>query len=247
MVCFFCGSKAPKTREHALPRWLGLPLGGDVGIDTFLHGDPANLQRGPTVRRRRVDHVLRRVCGSCNNGWMSTLEQSVEALLTQLVAGSSVRLWTARQVELARWTVKTAATLSATSKEPNAIAQALRRQLAAGDDLSAHIVVSAACVADDRGTSPYWRIDCRPNGRDSPALSLMGIALGCVALEVACLNDPVALQPTLIPPLLPLTHKRLWPPTQPELWPTGHVEHAWGKERPLTVLATLRESGLVAA
>ena len=67
------------------------------------------LERRPTLTRL----VMKGVCRKCNNGWMSSLETAVEPVMRRVFAGTDVdRLPPAELETLARWTAKTAITLS---------------------------------------------------------------------------------------------------------------------------------------
>ena len=42
----------------------------------------------PTIHGQLFDMVVKRVCASCNNGWMNQIDIAVEPYLRQLVGGS---------------------------------------------------------------------------------------------------------------------------------------------------------------
>ncbi|WP_417220935.1 hypothetical protein [Arthrobacter sp.] len=48
------------------------------------------------------------VCGDCNGGWLSNLEEDVAPILKPLMSGESKHMKTAERVLLARWAMKTA-------------------------------------------------------------------------------------------------------------------------------------------
>jgi hypothetical protein len=54
--------------------------------------------------------AVKRVCGSCNNGWMSELEESARPILSPLILarGAPVELALADQLIVSRWAFKTA-------------------------------------------------------------------------------------------------------------------------------------------
>ena len=123
--CIFCGGSGKLTKEHVCPQWASqLP---EIA--------PALLQRGPTVpaspiniTRQNADGdwveveelrsqrtaglqavTVRKVCASCNNGWLSSLEVSVKPLLEKMIRGP-VTLEAEQQETLATWAVKTTLT-----------------------------------------------------------------------------------------------------------------------------------------
>src|SRR5579864_3557575 len=92
--CVFCGTslKGSRTREHVFPRWL------------LRERNLADVQISPThwrvedrtaasVRRHTLNNlVTSRVCGSCNNGWMSELEIAAQPILLPLMSDDRARL-----------------------------------------------------------------------------------------------------------------------------------------------------------
>jgi hypothetical protein len=106
-VCIFCG--APKvTGEHIWPHWSA-PL-FDKGpspnvteqFQTNHHG-----QRLSSEVRKRQGHVAAKkiyaVCGPCNNGWMSRLEEVTKPHLLALSNAESVRLDANAQSAVTHW------------------------------------------------------------------------------------------------------------------------------------------------
>lgn len=100
-TCIFCSS-SPVTAEHVWPSWL---------VDRF----PRTKIR---VRRWTASEILdypaisivtrvRAVCATCNNGWMSELENSAKPVLVPLVDGERMTLAADQQTIAAIWAVKT--------------------------------------------------------------------------------------------------------------------------------------------
>lgn len=116
--CVFCNGPAG-SREHALPTWLveamqattnpALPfyLGDRTGVG--LQGNP----------RATSDLVTKRVCSTCNSGWMGDLEGSTKEFLEDLVkpghtdfSRATLQQLRIHEPTLRRWLAKTAETLS---------------------------------------------------------------------------------------------------------------------------------------
>lgn len=98
--CLFCGGR-PVTKEHVLPTWVYDTL-GVVGPMTHVHG------ARPTRVARVFDIVLRAVCTSCNNGWLSSIEGHARNVIGPAMAGERVE-WNAEEQKLATvWAIKTA-------------------------------------------------------------------------------------------------------------------------------------------
>ena len=108
--CVFCNVPAATwSEEHVIPKWL---------LD-HLHISPQDqmfqgLAQADEVTKQRV-HASRRlvegrICASCNNGWMSRLEETARPLLVDLIDNKRAQweLSVQESALLARWAVKTA-------------------------------------------------------------------------------------------------------------------------------------------
>jgi hypothetical protein len=118
--CLLCGNdlSGRRAKEHVFPRWLLEHFGlSDLLIQPTwreaVKEGQAKDQRQHTMEG--LVHGL--VCASCNNGWMNDLEIAVRPLLLGLADGSAEpsSLAPDQRRTLARWAVKTAATLNHSS------------------------------------------------------------------------------------------------------------------------------------
>lgn len=100
-VCVFCGG-APVTKEHVWPQWISGLLDRWGPFKITRMDDP--MRWAPAL-----DIQVRRVCGSCNSGWMSDLETRAQPVLEPLIlAKPDTRLLSpAEQRILASWAMKT--------------------------------------------------------------------------------------------------------------------------------------------
>jgi hypothetical protein len=107
MTCIFCGSNETLTREHVFASWLRdyFPSGGQneylrrqIGFDS----DEVHARPGPDF-----DMVVRDFCSTCNNGWMSDLETSVQPILGPMLKGETRVISAPEQHVLATWAMKT--------------------------------------------------------------------------------------------------------------------------------------------
>ncbi len=118
--CIFCDHRlAPaaqnklhsRTAEHIFANWFRR-LSGHRVMNMYvsdLDGAAAQLNRRAPLNNL----ATKGVCRKCNNGWMSTLETSVEPILKRVFAGVDVdELDDGDLKTLAVWTAKTAVTLS---------------------------------------------------------------------------------------------------------------------------------------
>jgi hypothetical protein len=93
------------SREHVLAEWIAIALG--------LKGPGVIRMEGETVRtvtkEGSFDLVARRVCGDCNNGWMSDVESEMGTLMTSAIRNDHpVTLTRGAQAKVATWCTKTA-------------------------------------------------------------------------------------------------------------------------------------------
>ena len=109
-LCGFCGSATAKiTNEYILGQWIG-PLFGagkpDLIVRNTFKLDDTAFQPWLTYR---LDQRVRMACETCNNGWMSDLENTVRPIITPMILGHARVLLTLRdQIAIATWAVKTA-------------------------------------------------------------------------------------------------------------------------------------------
>ncbi|NJC71906.1 hypothetical protein HC031_19615 [Planosporangium thailandense] len=104
-TCPFCGAVGKLTGEHVLGDWLSR-----IGLKL----DPVALTTGPLNRIGRnigvtppFNRKVRDVCGPCNNGWMSRLEDVAKRVLTPLILGEPGNIAQAGQGRIAAWLEKT--------------------------------------------------------------------------------------------------------------------------------------------
>lgn len=118
--CIFCGHHlAPaaqnrpnsRTAEHVFAEWfrrvsnhriMNMYLGAVNGTNPeFIRRPPLNAL------------TMKGVCKECNNGWMSSLENAVEPIVLKIFGGVDLDELCGDDLEIvARWTAKTAITLS---------------------------------------------------------------------------------------------------------------------------------------
>lgn len=116
-VCAFCGASGV-TREHVWPKWLRKLTKNSGGRYRFgLSGVPSTLR---DFEAPSFSHTIRRVCRTCNTGWMSELETATEILMTSMFAGECPVLGGAEQDTLSRWMYKTALVVALLNDETDA-------------------------------------------------------------------------------------------------------------------------------
>jgi hypothetical protein len=128
-ICIFCSAalrSGNRTREHVFPDWMlrHFKIGDHVIAPQSWRGTASvsGARRHPLAAFR-----FGGVCGGCNHGWMSKLEQKVKPVL--LALSSDERhlpdLTHNEQILLSRWTRKTALVLHAASYSPPVIPRSI--------------------------------------------------------------------------------------------------------------------------
>lgn len=80
-ACIFCGSTGKLSGEHIFPDWLSKMFDDRIVGINEVRGD--NLARDWT--KSIFQDKLKKICETCNSGWMSTLERSAKDLLVALI------------------------------------------------------------------------------------------------------------------------------------------------------------------
>jgi hypothetical protein len=98
-TCIFCENSAG-SREHLWPQWI-------LSRKNF---GAFRLKRAgaPEVILNNTELTVKSVCGKCNNGWMSGLEQEAKPLLEQMFDDKPVDLDGNQQQIVAKWVAKMA-------------------------------------------------------------------------------------------------------------------------------------------
>ena len=113
ITCVLCNERGPSADEDVLARWLAKALaakGTPPYFDLTIEMDEGAAH---TSAIRRVGGLplpwkLPEVCESCNNGWMSQLEQAMTHAGKRLVEGKHYLLSPFEQTIVATWMTKTA-------------------------------------------------------------------------------------------------------------------------------------------
>ncbi len=110
------------TKAHVFAKsWTGL---FDEPNDTREHEvvhrytSPSTGEQREMKRAKTFALISRKVCGTCNGGWLRELEERVKPLMAHFAAGTPVVLSADEQADLALWA--SVATLIAMSQDPDA-------------------------------------------------------------------------------------------------------------------------------
>lgn len=99
--CVFCGESA-KSREHAFPSWLDEIAPGSGKLTNTLDSGAISWDAAG------FDIRVKQICRKCNETWMSNIEVTSQALVTELVTHQrNSPLGAHEQIKLATWLYKT--------------------------------------------------------------------------------------------------------------------------------------------
>ena len=131
--CVFCGTTG-LTKEHMWPDWLRayIPRTANEHREgaTIVHLD----EEEETISRRTGDPHSRRircVCRTCNNGWMSRMQETTKQFLVPMLVGDSTSLDRRGQRAVSAWSAMLVMVAEHVQREMIAIPGADRARLRA--------------------------------------------------------------------------------------------------------------------
>jgi len=108
-TCIFCGSN-DMSKEHIWSDWLKSILPELAAqTDSFHFGSVFNAKTGVTHRTERtvpttiLETQVKRVCRTCNSGWMNDIELAAAAKLELMILGKPTTLSPDDQQNVATW------------------------------------------------------------------------------------------------------------------------------------------------
>ena len=115
-ICVYCG-KAGSSKEHVWPGWVRRHATEVLGVS------PKNVQRyegsqehrgalprqtSVTKGHSRLTLTIKHPCKTCNNGWMSRLEETAAPILKPMIEGRQLELVSSDVKIVRAWATKTA-------------------------------------------------------------------------------------------------------------------------------------------
>lgn len=104
--CIFCRRDDQKiTKEHVFPDWLSELFG-----DSFTAINEGTTSEGKVLYRyesKVFQQTVNTVCKSCNNNWMSEIENQAKPILTKMLRDKNIVLDKKSQLKIATWAMKT--------------------------------------------------------------------------------------------------------------------------------------------
>ena len=150
--CIFCGValtrsslKRPdsRTKEHVYARWFRDYVVNDKIKMFTSDGETPTFHQQTELEK----FWNRSVCGNCNNGWMSRLEEEVDPIFDKLTSGTDFNQLSLREVEtLARWTGKTAIVLGYLTPFPAIVPEHVRRTFLPASPAPPHTCASSTLL-----------------------------------------------------------------------------------------------------
>ncbi|WP_433651605.1 hypothetical protein ACQP2C_03125 [Micromonospora zamorensis] len=226
--CAFCGSTGPLTREHVFGQWVskvGLDLSPVRHMAGPLNGLPRDMGEQPPYRQTVKDF-----CSSCNNGWMSRLEDTARRVLSPIILGKPGAISAQDQPVIAMWAQKTALTaMLLSSKEQRSrghgLSQSVYTTFYECQSRMEPLGASRFWVGQYEGTVGFSAVHVTPLAvripgiaePDRPQCYAMTIVLGKLALQGLFFTTP-ALE---IDVTMGLGMPQIWPPKGPVGWPIG--------------------------
>jgi hypothetical protein len=99
------------TKQHIWPKWLKkicppTATSHTQTIGEFITFSPGSMHPPRSVRTHKGhagSRKIKNVCVTCNNGWMSQLEEAAKESAVPLILNQKFNLTSYQQRELARW------------------------------------------------------------------------------------------------------------------------------------------------
>ena len=110
-LCAFCGKPGKMTKQHIWPNWLKrirtpVATSHTQVMGEFLTFSPGSRRppyRAQTHQGHAGSRKIKNVCQTCNNGWMSRIEEAAKDAALPLILDQECSLTPNHQRELARW------------------------------------------------------------------------------------------------------------------------------------------------
>jgi len=108
--CIFCEANNANSREHFYSEWMHdlLPLGPQGSYTgEIIDEHPKTRQVSRHEKRIKPGELytkkMKVVCGTCNNEWMSGVEEAVKPLLVPIIMGEAITLNAGQLKLVAQW------------------------------------------------------------------------------------------------------------------------------------------------
>jgi hypothetical protein len=221
-MCIFCSNKTV-TIEDAWPLWLmnRFPATSNSFMDAERGGN--KLGNWNTTKPKLQ---VKWLCASCNNGWMSRLEDAVKPILESIFNEKLKAIDESFQLTLARWAVKTAMVLE--SIDPNRswfYSDGERQMMRTAQSLPSRTSVwIAKCINQPNIYSAAMDLKTTP-GNDGFHAYATTMAFGSIAFQVVSIKTPISIHENVT-----VTYdvtEGPWDQTIVRVWPTTQKSIVW--------------------
>jgi len=223
-ACVFCGNR-PVTLEHVFPRWLAEYLGQRDTVT--IVGD--SLAQTPYRRYASLSYSsqVKRVCASCNNGWMADLEDAASSVWKRIFTEQVALSLSDSRLLLARWAMKTALMIQFLHRE-SAVPGSVYKDFYNASRPAPNTLIYVARRTMERMPSGAHslnsRLEYRSQGKDQPQdlgeLYAVTYFIQNVVLQVIGFRLTVKSMPHLdFPQTFQPFVQRVWPPYADLRWP----------------------------
>jgi hypothetical protein len=172
MPCVLCGFNGKRSREHVFPQWLRA-LFPDLGDADYIRRLVTHATDEQHERPGKpFDVVVRDVCATCNNGWMSGLETRAQVILTPMVSDQPRVLTAPEQFTVATWATKTMLTMQGANIRRERVASPEQYRWFGANQAPLPSSQVWLCRYDDRTRWPLsthqWGMTLRPATEPAP-------------------------------------------------------------------------------
>src|SRR5581483_5319964 len=112
--CIFCGTKGELTSEHIFGKWFRpntrMTWDKTYHFTDRVRTDPKTGEVIQTMSLGKLNrpgmahtHQLKLTCRSCNNGWMSEMQEAAKPHILEIANGAWPKLTKANMVAMANW------------------------------------------------------------------------------------------------------------------------------------------------
>ena len=221
-TCMFCNRKT-STKEDAWPLWLMRRFPSSDIACMYAECNQRNLFNWRPAKPRLP---VKRLCSSCNSGWMSRLENEAKPVLESILDDKLKALDASDQSTLARWAVKTAMVLETiVPNRPWFYSKNERRLMCAAQTPPQRTSVwIAKCINYPNVYSAGRDLRTMPGDDGVHALATT-MAFGSLALQVVSIKTPAE-----IPANFAMTYDVSdgpWNQTLIQVWPASQNSLVW--------------------
>ncbi|SLJ96117.1 hypothetical protein SAMN06295987_102607 [Novosphingobium mathurense] len=225
-TCIFCGKPA-NSSEHVWPKWAHKLLPQFPNHTQLTLDAPVTKSiMSRTSERKRQGSVakvaIKRVCSTCNNGWMSAYEENAKAILSAMMRGGHLALGAESQQLLTEYFTFKLMVLDWTNADPiftqdertafyvnRAIPASLQLAMAYCRDASAHSYYRTHFIEAAMKT----HLSTHTPGRN---VKTIAVGFGGIFIFALCIRGEVDLSLKTIPGFVQLIPGKLatirWPP-----------------------------------